>query len=76
MIRDNRNAEYYKPQVKDLNIGEFFEYQGCLFMVIYEGSPTHFECFNFHSETAESFSGLEEVKVIENITITIEKEKD
>lgn len=71
-IKDNRNFEDYKPQVRDLNIGEFFECQGCLYMKIYEGSPTHFECFNFHTETAENFNGTEIVKVIENITITIE----
>lgn len=72
-IRDNRKAKKYKPQVRDLNIGEFFEYEDSLFMKIYEGSPTHFECFNFHTETAENFNGTEEVELIENITVTIEK---
>lgn len=72
-IRDNRKTEDYTPQVRDLVVGEFFEYQGCLFMKIYEGSPTHFKCFNFHSETTETFDGTEEVELIENITITIEK---
>ena len=71
-IRDNRKSENYRPQVSVLNVGEFFEYQGCLFMKTYEGSPTHFECFNFHSESMEHFDGTEEVKVLENITITIE----
>lgn len=71
-IRDNRNGKDYTPQVRDLNIGEFFECQGCLYMKIYEGSPTHFKCFNFHTETAESFDGTEKVEVVENITVTIE----
>ena len=71
-IRDNRKSENYKPQVRDLNVGEFFEYEECLFMKTYEGSPTHFECFNFHYGRAQSFCGTEEVKVLENITLTIE----
>ena len=73
-IFDNRNAKDYKPQVRDLIIGEFFEYEGSLFMKIYEGSPTHFKCFNFYTETAESFNGAEEVELIKNITLTIEND--
>ena len=71
-IRDNRKSEDYKPQVRDLNIGEFFEYEEYLFMKTYEGSPTHFECFNFHRQITQSFCGAEEVELIENITLTIE----
>lgn len=71
-IRDNRNSENYKPQVRDLNIGEFFEYEDCLFMKTYEGSPTHFECFNFRHKKMQNFCGIEEVDILENITITIE----
>ena len=71
-IRDNRKTEDYKPQVRDLNIGEFFEYEDCLFMKTYEGSPTHFECFNFYTRAAENFDGSEEVELIKNITLTIE----
>jgi uncharacterized protein YqfB (UPF0267 family) len=71
-IRDNRNSKYYKPQVRDLITGEFFEYEDFLYMKIYEGSPTHFKCFNFYTKAAENFDGSEEVEIIKNITLTIE----
>jgi hypothetical protein len=71
-IRDNRNGKDYKPQVRDLNIGEFFEYENELCVLVYEGSPTNFVCFNFHTGRAKYFYGIEEVEVVENITVTIE----
>lgn len=70
-IKDNRKTNY-KPCVRDLVVGEFFEYDNSLYMKIYEGSPTHFRCFNFHTETVDGFNGTEEVEVIANITVTIE----
>lgn len=71
-IRDNRKGKDYKPQIRDLNIGEFFEYENELYMLVYEGSSTNFGCFNFHTERTNYFNGTEEVELIENITITIE----
>lgn len=71
-VIDNRNFEDYKPQVKDLNIGEFFEYDNQLYVLVYEGSPTNFVCFNFHTGRAKYFCGTEEVEIVENITVTIE----
>ena len=70
-IKDNRRKDY-KSYVRDLVVGDFFEYDDSLFMKIYEGSPTHFRCFNFYTQTVECFCGSEEVNVIENITLTIE----
>lgn len=71
-VIDNRNSKDYKPQVRDLNIGEFFEYENELYVLVYEGSPTNFGCFNFHTGFTKYFNGAEEVEIIENITITIE----
>lgn len=71
-IKDNRKETDYKPQIGDLNIGEFFEYENELYVLVYEGSPTNFGCFNFHTGRAKYFYGIEEVEVVENITVTIE----
>lgn len=71
-IKDNRNFEDYKPQVRDLNVGEFFEYKDELCVFVCYGSPSHFVCFNFHTGRVKYFGGSEEIKVIENITVTIE----
>lgn len=71
-IIDNRSHENYLPQVRDLSIGEFFEYDGNLFIKTYEGSPNHFEAFDFTEERTVSFCGIEEVEVLKNIKIVIE----
>ena len=71
-IKDNRRKDC-KSYVRDLVVGDFFEYDNSLFMKTFEGSPTHFRCYNFHTQTIECFCGSEEVEIIENITITIEK---
>lgn len=71
-IRDNRNGKDYTPQVRDLNTGEFFEYKNELYVLVYEGSPTNYRCFNFHTGFTKYFCGIEEVEIIKNITVTIE----
>ena len=71
-IRDNRKTEIYKPQVSDLNVGDFFEYEDELCVLVCYGSPSHLVCFNFHTGRVKYFRGTEEVELIENITVTIE----
>ena len=71
-VIDNRKSKDYKPQIMDLNIGEFFEYDNQLYVLVYEGSSTNFGCFNFHTGFTKYFCGIEEVEVIKNITVTIE----
>jgi hypothetical protein len=72
-IIDNRTNEDYRPQIRDLSLGEFFEYDNHLFMKTYEGSPTSFECFDFAIKRTLAFSGDEEVeRVVEKVKIILE----
>ncbi len=38
-IRDNRKGKDYKPQIRDLNIGEFFEYENELYVLVTKVVP-------------------------------------
>ena len=72
-IIDNRTEEDYRPQIRDLALGEFFEYDTHLYMKTYEGSPTNFECFDFNIKRTIAFEGDEEVKkIINNVRIILE----
>ena len=70
---DNRSPKDYHPQVKDLVVGEFFEFDEQIFLKTYEGSPKNFVCYNFTKKEIAYFYGGEEVDcVLQNVTIIVE----
>lgn len=72
---DNRKNPSYHPQVRDIAVGEFFEWEEEIWLKVGSNKKLggHCFCYNLTSNTMEPFIGTEVVDcILNNVNIFIE----